>query len=75
MPFKIYKLFVTVVTFSDIFIQDIKDFLALIFLVKICFCLKNKIMHTFWLGFVFIDTPIAGSVFSEKNMSFSLFYC
>ena len=43
--------FVTVVTFCDIFIQDIKDIFALIFLEKIGFSLKNKIMHTFLLVF------------------------
>ena len=47
------KFFVTVVTLYDIFIQDIKDFLAFKLFEKIGFSLKNKIYTYFFAGFCF----------------------
>ena len=41
------KFFVSVVTLCDIFIQDLNDFLALMFFYKIDFSLKNKLRAFF----------------------------
>ena len=41
------KFFVSVVTVCDIFIQDLNDFLALMFFYKIDFSFKNKLNAIF----------------------------
>ena len=48
------KLFVSVVTLCDIFIQDLNDFLALMFFYKIDFSLKNKLNALFPLFVVLL---------------------
>ena len=60
-------------TLCDIFIQDINDFFGLnSFRKKIGFSFIDKISVYFSavFFFVFIEWPIARSVFSEKNMPF-----
>ena len=50
---QINKFFVPVVTLCDIFILDLNNFLAFMFLNKIDFCVKNKPRALFSLFFVF----------------------
>ena len=47
------KFFAYVVTLCDIFIQDLKDFFALMFFNKIDFSLKNKLRAFISLVFMF----------------------
>ena len=65
------KFFVSKVTICDIFIQDLNDFLALMFFYKIDFCLKISYVPYFAV-FVFFYQPIACSVFQGKIWHFSL---
>ena len=66
------KFFVSVVTLCDIFIQDLNDFMALMFIYKIDFSLKNK-LRAFFRCFCVLLLANSMKRIPKKNMAFLTF--